>query len=122
MPIRAPRACSYQGCPDTTITGGRCAKHRSEQYRRIDEARRDDGERAFYRTTRWRVLRAHVLDRETMCRECERYGAHVPAIDVDHIVPRRSGGTDSIDNLQPLCRRCHAAKTMREMNAARRAR
>ena len=34
-----------------------------------------------------------------------------PASDVDHIVP---SGSDAIENLQPLCRRCHKAKSSSE--------
>ena len=36
------------------------------------------------------------------------------AAEVDHIIPRRQGGTDTPDNLQPLCRSCHARKTVKQ--------
>ena len=38
---------------------------------------------------------------------------------MDHIVPIEQGGTHAVANLQPLCRSCHSAKTMRELNVAR---
>lgn len=38
-----------------------------------------------------------------------------PATDVDHIVPKRRGGSDHEDNLQSLCSTCHNRKTNREM-------
>lgn len=36
------------------------------------------------------------------------------AQEVDHVVPLHLGGLDVQANLQPLCPRCHAAKTARE--------
>jgi DNA modification methylase len=51
----------------------------------------------------WRKLRARVLREEPDCRRC---GAH--ATDVDHIVPRRQGGTNDRTNLQALCKQCHS--------------
>lgn len=40
------------------------------------------------------------------CRCC---GSRVD-LAVDHIQPRRWGGTDDLDNLQTLCRRCNVSK------------
>lgn len=56
----------------------------------------------------WQRLRLAHLLAEPMCREC---GAK--ATDVDHIVPRRQGGTDAAPNLQSLCHSCHSRKTDR---------
>lgn len=33
------------------------------------------------------------------------------ATDIDHILEVAEGGTDDIENLQPLCRACHIEKT-----------
>lgn len=57
----------------------------------------------------WQKLRMFVLRREPMCRSC---GA--AANEVDHIRPRSMGGTDDLDNLQPLCKPCHSRKTLKE--------
>lgn len=63
---------------------------------------------------RWRRLRAYILQRQPLC--VDPFGDHagrlVPAIHVDHIVPRADGGTDAEGNLQPLCETCHARKTV----------
>lgn len=45
---------------------------------------------------------------------CAAEGCGEPAVEVDHIVPRRRGGSDDDSNLQGLCRRHHSEKTVRE--------
>jgi 5-methylcytosine-specific restriction endonuclease McrA len=42
---------------------------------------------------------------------CVRCKARNCPLTKDHIVPVHQGGTDSIDNLQPLCRRCGLSKS-----------
>ena len=59
----------------------------------------------------WQRLRKLVLARDGWrCRSCGRPGA----LEVDHRVPLRRGGTDHPDNLQALCRSCHIEKSRRE--------
>lgn len=62
---------------------------------------------------RWRRLRRRVLAEEPVCRDPD--GRHpnevVAAVHVDHIIPRRNGGTDARENLQALCPSCHSYKT-----------
>ena len=57
----------------------------------------------------WRQLRKLVFARSPLCVRCA-----APATDVDHIVAKSHGGTDSLDNLQTLCHSCHALKTWHE--------
>jgi 5-methylcytosine-specific restriction protein A len=52
-------------------------------------------------------LRNHPL-----CVHCLAAGITTAAIDVDHIIPKREGGTDHPANLQSLCHSCHSKKTM----------
>ena len=59
----------------------------------------------------WRAHRAAYLRDHPIC--CVP-GCNRPATDVDHIVPRRRGGSDEDANLQPLCHAHHSAKTARE--------
>lgn len=57
----------------------------------------------------WQQLRKLAFARSPLCVRCA-----APATDVDHIVAKSHGGTDSLDNLQTLCHKCHALKTWHE--------
>lgn len=52
----------------------------------------------------WERLKARY---SYTCVKCRQQGVELTK---DHIVPLALGGTDSIDNLQPLCRRCNSSK------------
>lgn len=56
---------------------------------------------------RWQRLRLVVLKRDPVCRACGR----AASTDVDHILPKRAGGPDTLENLQGLCGPCHSRKT-----------
>lgn len=63
----------------------------------------------------WRGLRQMIAkDRPPLCVECEREGRAVFGRELDHITPKRAGGTDDPENLQWLCHAHHVAKTHRE--------
>lgn len=42
---------------------------------------------------------------------CKRYGRRYPT--VDHIISLKRGGTDTLDNVQLLCKHCNSAKGAR---------
>jgi 5-methylcytosine-specific restriction endonuclease McrA len=57
-------------------------------------------------TSRWRKIRERVLVRDNYtCYYCA-----CEATTVDHIVPRRLGGDDSMDNLVAACKKCNYSK------------
>ena len=61
------------------------------------------------------TIRAAVLRCNPLCVSCEAKGKTTAATEVDHIQPLHKGGTDEPDNLQGLCRDCHADKTRRDL-------
>jgi 5-methylcytosine-specific restriction protein A len=78
------------------------------------DRRTDVSKTGVYSLTRWRKLRAYILDREPLCRMCAKDGKITPATLVDHIKPVGSPDDDWFydeDNLQPLCYQCHQVKT-----------
>src|SRR5579883_1035015 len=48
------------------------------------------------------------------CPECGLMFVDDDLLEVDHVIPRREGGTDKFDNLQPLHRHCHDRKSARD--------
>ena len=59
--------------------------------------------------TEWRRLREACF--RVWGKTCMYCGDR--ATDVDHIIEIAAGGSNSIDNLQPLCKPCHMAKTVK---------
>lgn len=59
-----------------------------------------------YTTEQWEALK------EKYGRICLRCGVHesIKRLTVDHVVPVSLGGSNSIDNLQPLCQSCNSTK------------
>jgi len=51
--------------------------------------------------------RAMVREFNGRCVRCERVGGYISK---DHIIAVAQGGMDTIDNLQPLCRKCNLTK------------
>ena len=64
------------------------------------------------RGSSWMKKRRAALERDLYgCRACGHIGMDN---EIDHIVPLEQGGSNSMHNLQTLCRDCHAAKTASE--------
>src|SRR3972149_3754253 len=55
----------------------------------------------------WRQLKEKYGNQ---CLACRRDDIN---LEVDHIIPTTLGGTNSVDNIQPLCRSCNASKGAR---------
>lgn len=55
----------------------------------------------------WDSHRIKILERDKrICKNCGKFGN-----DVDHIIPFRKSHDNSLENLQILCKKCHAKKT-----------
>lgn len=50
---------------------------------------------------------------ENVCLRCKRN--HVE-LTLDHVIPLSRGGTDTIDNIQPLCRSCNSRKNNKHID------
>ena len=58
---------------------------------------------------RYRVHKQRVFDRDgRICRYC---GSDEEPLHIDHIIPRKAGGTHDLDNLQVLCKACNLRKS-----------
>lgn len=65
-----------------------------------------------YTAEEWRNLCAYY---NYTCLCCGRRESEIK-LTVDHIVPLARGGTNSIDNIQPLCRHCNQSKHTRTID------
>lgn len=109
MPARAPHWCVVPGCGVLVLQGRRCARHALE----AEQARPNVAVRRWYRTKRWRLMRARVVREQAyQCADC---GQVVAALEVDHIVKHEGNPREFWNraNLQALCRSCHQRKTQR---------
>jgi len=69
----------------------------------------------FYQSTVWRNLRNWFIKLNPLCALCLLVGLITPGEVVDHINPISKGGAMlDPDNLQTLCKTCHAIKTAKE--------
>lgn len=59
-------------------------------------------------------LRYDILRRAKGRCECCGISAEERALDIDHIVPRKQGGSDDVSNLQALCYQCNRQKRDRD--------
>lgn len=72
---------------------------------------------AFYKSARWLRFRLYILARNPLCADPFEYhnedGVAVPATEVHHVKPRKAHPELAFDadNVQALCRSCHARIT-----------
>ncbi|NEC91395.1 HNH endonuclease [Streptomyces sp. SID12501] len=101
-------------CSNTATRRGRCDVHdRAYQNRPSVRARRSRGRRAALYNAAVRLRR--TIDRKGSAR-CAWCLDDFPAceVEVDHLRPLATGGTDTGDNVHVLCRECHQLKTATE--------
>jgi len=61
---------------------------------------------------RYRVHKQRVFDRDgRICRYC---GSDEEPLHIDHIIPRKLGGTHDLENLQVLCKACNLRKSSKD--------
>ena len=70
---------------------------------------------SFYSSSAWIKLRNYKRLLNPLCEHCLRLDILTPYHTIDHIKPISEGGEPlDLDNLQTLCKQCHAIKTGRE--------
>lgn len=115
MPNLPPRACTSPGCPAYVTKRGRCDKHQPKAW-----AKQGSGSSRGY-GWKWSALRRQVLERDDyLCQVCLNAKRISKANEVDHIIPKASGGRDTVGNLRAICKSCHSVKSLREAKKGRR--
>lgn len=70
---------------------------------------------SFYSSSAWIKLRNHKRLLNPLCEHCLRLDILTPYHTIDHIKPIIEGGQAlDLNNLQTLCKQCHAIKTGKE--------
>jgi len=114
MPKKPPVNCTYARCSRLAKAGdgGLCPIHKAKRHTEYTKYRSDSKHTKIYGTKAWKLARIAALDRDGgWCVRCNEK----PAIDVDHIKEIKDGGSPfDLDNLQSLCKSCHAIKTAEE--------
>lgn len=83
------------------IASGRSRNDKNAELRKL--RMRDARSKGTHTPIQWEALT------QSLGNKCVKCGAAGPC-EKDHIVPVYQGGSDGIDNLQPLCRACNAGK------------
>ena len=97
LPLHGPNWCEDHMPP----------QRKAERYRTKEAEERN----ALYETARWRRLSAMIRAMRPVCEECN----DALSEDVHHVVAVADGGDFwEMDNLQALCKSCHAIKTGEE--------
>ncbi|WP_334051006.1 HNH endonuclease [Burkholderia cepacia] len=115
MPARPMKPCKHRGCGALVAAGKtHCDRHAQEAVTwRPDTVRGNRHARGY--GSAWERIRMRILRRDTgLCQPCLQTSRVTPATAVDHVISKARGGTDHDENLQAICRDCHAAKTARE--------
>lgn len=85
---------------------------RKNQNKQKSNSSKNSGKRSRYIPT---SVRVDILKRDNFkCKFCGRTPPEVE-LEVDHIIPFSKGGSNSIDNLQTLCRDCNRGKGSRNL-------
>src|SRR3954463_15474730 len=109
MPTAPLRRCTYPGCPAL----GPCPTHARPAWYHSTPVQRIRGRRL-------QRLRARLFDTQPLCVACQAEGRTTIATIRDHVLTLEAGGTDTEDNVQPLCAEHHDLKTQRESARGRR--
>lgn len=114
MPSRVAQACRTAGCMNVSRKHhGYCDKCGCgwQKYQKEFGSSKDRGYGYIWQ----KRIRPSILKRDKyLCQMCLSKGKYIPAKIVDHIIPKKHGGTDDPSNLQSLCETCHNTKTAME--------
>ena len=103
-----------QGCAQKLINGS-SVKHDQTDGRSTNNRAEDPMSTKRLRGRQLQRRNKRFLQENPLCVMCQARGRVSVAEEVDHIIPLYKGGADEWENLQGLCKACHAEKTARDM-------
>lgn len=100
------RFCAQPHC-GVMVPKGYCPTHTKPAWRNTETPNRIRGRKL-------QQLRDQLFSKQPLCVLCEKQGKVSIATIRDHILNLADGGTDTEDNVQPLCQECSDRKTAAE--------
>lgn len=113
MPTQPARPCNKGQCNGLVLNGvcSTCGSQRGVKDREYDSHRPTATQRGY--NSIWQRLRRMQLAAHPLCHDCQAEGLVKMGGEVHHIVAKRNGGEDSLDNLMTLCKSHHSQRTAR---------
>lgn len=100
--------CSQVGCTVLLPRGvSRCAVHARAPWGSVQLPPRIRGRKL-------QRMRDQLFTMQPLCVHCLGQGKTAVATIRDHIIPLAEGGSDTVENTQPLCQECSDVKTQLE--------
>jgi 5-methylcytosine-specific restriction protein A len=91
------------------------SKPPQKQYAKVGQQYSRGAVGNFYSSAAWIKLRNYKRLINPICEHCIKVNLITPFHTIDHIKPISEGGEPlDLNNLQTLCRQCHAIKTGKE--------
>lgn len=112
------KACKEPRCTALVFDRGQyCAKHKQTGFTGWAAPEREAKKSKLYSTRAWQRCRMAKLAQSPMCERCKR----VPASEVHHTARAQIAPEQfyQSENLEALCRKCHAKETARESAESR---
>jgi len=119
MPARAKSICKFPSCKALIAKPGWCEEHKRHDTSAGWKRKKKETQEQRVRGRRLTEMRAALFYAKPLCAMCEAEGRITLATERDHIINLASGGTDTEDNTQGLCRSCHRMKTAEEARRGR---
>lgn len=115
MPNKLKTVCRYPGCSKSTRNTW-CEEHARESSRPRNVQRPTAHARGYDHA--WRRIRNRYIKANPFCEVCDRERNKIVMrnLEVDHVIPIEQRPDLRLDwnNLQTLCRKCHARKTQND--------
>ena len=86
--------------------GGRTRQEGYRSFLKMRSKLRKLGNGGFHTLGEWEILKAQY---DWTCPACKKSEPTIKLTE-DHIIPSSRGGSDNIENIQPLCRSCNSHK------------